>query len=437
MLTIPAPRRSDLNATTATRYDWAIATPSDSVMRRTWIIEAVVTFLVALACLTLIAGILSSARARRKTFNLYIMLVTFPDALFSAMCFLTCSTNAAKGSYTSSGMCKWQTWYSVFGYTANIWMNGIIAWRMHDMLRASFARKRYYPPTRYQVFRDAVLVYGYSAMLATLPILNVSWLPIKEDAIGGVACLPVEYDIASTLFFWLLFIPLMIGIPIGYICYVCYDVRKRELLPLSGRVRFLALYFLRIVIVFVGMWLPSIIFIFGVSMRNYHLSVWGGTWSHMQGLVSAAVCMSKPDVKEAVLNFIRCRCREENEKFLQSRRHRSSVVGFSVQWVGNFGRRSSSSNLDELQSGCRRSSLETSWKGETKAAASSDCASKEQEGGESRRVGTMLQVEEVKSDLAFDTEAPSNDVKEEKHRQKGSAKDGDRIFDGAVIQDHV
>uniref|UniRef100_A0A7S4MG28 G-protein coupled receptors family 1 profile domain-containing protein n=1 Tax=Odontella aurita TaxID=265563 RepID=A0A7S4MG28_9STRA len=303
--------------TNATRYDWAHAAPSDALMRSTWITWAVIASLVATACLTLIAGLLLSRRARRKPFNLYLAFLTVPDALFSGMCAMTCSMSAAAGRYYSSAMCEWQSWYVMFGFTANMWMNLVVARHLHDMLRTLQAGRRYDPPTCCRVCVEATVVYTYASVLSSLTLLpeKMPWSPpIREDAIGGVACVPVEYSLVSTLFFWLIFVPLMIGIPIVYIGWVCHDVHKYGMLPSSGRSRFLALYFLRLVFVFVGMWLPVVILIFGVAMKNYWLSFVGGTWSHLQGFVSVGVSLTKPDVKRAVLSFVTCRsCSEDDD----------------------------------------------------------------------------------------------------------------------------
>jgi len=242
---------------------------------------------------------------------------------------MTCSMSAAAGRYYSSAMCEWQSWYVMFGFTANMWMNLVVARHLHDMLRTLQAGRRYDPPTCCRVCVEATVVYTYASVLSSLTLLpeKMPWSPpIREDAIGGVACVPVEYSLVSTLFFWLIFVPLMIGIPIVYIGWVCHDVHKYGMLPSSGRSRFLALYFLRLVFVFVGMWLPVVILIFGVAMNNYWLSFMGGTWSHLQGFVSVGVSLTKPDVKRAVLSFVMCRSCNEDDGMRRLRSNDATTV---------------------------------------------------------------------------------------------------------------
>eukprot|EP00566_Odontella_aurita_P018527 CAMPEP_0113528458 /NCGR_PEP_ID=MMETSP0015_2-20120614/1856_1 /TAXON_ID=2838 /ORGANISM="Odontella" /LENGTH=332 /DNA_ID=CAMNT_0000426993 /DNA_START=253 /DNA_END=1251 /DNA_ORIENTATION=+ /assembly_acc=CAM_ASM_000160 len=270
---------------------------------------------------------------------------------------MTCALSAASGRYYSEAMCEWQSWYCVFGFTANMWMNMTVASNLHDMLRTTSIGRRYEPPKCGRVCREAAAVYVYASFMASWTLIpERAEVPIRNDALGGVACLPAEYSLGSTLFFWLLFMPLMMGVPIVYIAWVCYDVYMRGLLPRSGRNRFLALYFLRLVFVFVIMWLPAVILIFGVAMRNYWISFMGGTWSHLQGLASAAASLTKPDVRMAVQSFVFCQCRNEKAEVwrresLGESSFRRSSAGRSLSMVSgaNSSRRNSGFNLGNLQ----------------------------------------------------------------------------------------
>jgi hypothetical protein len=122
--------------------------------------------------------------------------------------------------------------------------------------------------------------------------------------------LPIERDTQSTIFFWLCFFPLFVGIPVVYVVYVCYDVMVvRKLLPPKGKRRVLSVYFFRLILVFLIMWLPTFIVLFVAAPW---LPTWahfaGGTWSHLQGAVSAVVSLFKPDIWNAVQRFVTCKC---------------------------------------------------------------------------------------------------------------------------------
>lgn len=77
----------------------------------------------------------------------------------------------------------------------------------------------------------------------------------------------------------------MMGIPFAYVLYVVYICYKKSLLPKGGKRRYLALYFLRLIVAFVLMWLPAIVLIYGSNLKVWIVSVVGGSLSHLQGLV--------------------------------------------------------------------------------------------------------------------------------------------------------
>ena len=131
---------------------------------------------------------------------------------------------------------------------------------------------------------------------------------------------------ASSLFYFLVYIPLVAGIPIGYVIYICYDMWKRKLMPPAGKRRLLSIYFLRVVAAYVLMWMPHLVLC--LAGTGYPWAVFaGGTWGHFQGVVSAGLSLTKPDVYQAVRKFLRCQCQQQsdpNKDSRRSRRRRSS-----------------------------------------------------------------------------------------------------------------
>jgi hypothetical protein len=97
-------------------------------------------------------------------------------------------------------------------------------------------------------------------------------------------------------------------IPLLYATWVCFDIWKKNLMPSRGRRRLLSIYFVRIIAVFVGMWLPFILLVY---VAGYWLNPWvlwlGGAFGHLQAAASAAMCLLKPDVAEAFDDFVCCR----------------------------------------------------------------------------------------------------------------------------------
>jgi hypothetical protein len=174
---------------------------------------------------------------------------------------------------------------------------------------------------------QALCIYVYALVLGILSAVNTT-LPYEGRLVSGLACIPAEYSSASTLFFYLAFLPLFALIPVLYAIYVSCDIYVRSLLPPSGERRVLVIYFARIILAFLLMWLPSLIFIFFIPWVN-HWAAWvGGAWSHLQGLVSAGVSLMKPDIWAAFQAFVCCKTvvtdEQESTSYSVSGRRRRS-----------------------------------------------------------------------------------------------------------------
>ena len=90
-------------------------------------------------------------------------------------------------------------------------MNAVIARQLHDMLQRTKALADYSPPSTRTILSHGAAVYGYSFFVASWTLWTV--LPHWAAPAMGVACLPVEHDVPSSFFFWLVFIPAFVGIP--------------------------------------------------------------------------------------------------------------------------------------------------------------------------------------------------------------------------------
>ena len=201
------------------------------------------------------------------------------------------------------------------------------------MLRHSHRRQRYKPPTKKRVVVHSLAVYAYSAVLASLSLFHTS--VHRHSPVNGLACLPIDFSIQSTLFFWLIYFWLWIGLPIVYVIYVWIDVRRRKLLPKSGRTRSVAIFFARITFVFLLMWLPTVIAIYIIGASSAWFSFLGGAWSHLQPAVSIGVSLLKGDIREAFLDFVKCR----------SFTHKGAVEDPNAPWEEPPPRKRRSSNV--------------------------------------------------------------------------------------------
>ena len=303
-------------ASNASRYELFRASTDADTLATMWLVWAVVAELSAAACLLVMVAILCDRRARASSFNLYVVFVTLPDFLFSFLCGITCARNHARGGlYSDAAMCEFQAWYVIFGFTASPWLNACIAHELHGFQCATNELRVYVPPSRRRVAVQAACVYAWAAFIASWTLIGLvaPAMPHRANAVGGMACMPIEHSAASTLFFWLCFVPMFVGAPLAYIIYVAAHTRRHNLVSrrrtlASRQALSLALYFLRIFVVFLLMWGPSIVLIFVFDMRSPWLAWAGGSWSHLQGLIAVAMTLTKRDVACAVANALCCGC---------------------------------------------------------------------------------------------------------------------------------
>lgn len=266
-----------------------------------------VAALVGLFSLLVGVSILLDRKARKNPFNIYLVFLAIPDFTFSLCCAVTCLMNASNQEYWSGWMCNFQNWYSVFGIGCNAWINACIARELTKMLQKGDRFRRYQPPSRSYVATQALCVYVMISFLGVWGAIDAPKWPFYAGTRSGLACLPVSPDRQSTLYFWLIFIPLFAGIPSVYIICVTINLWRLKLLPPSGKRRLLTIYFGRLILVFYVMWIPTVLTLFILTPYMSPLANFvGGLWSHLQGAVSAGLSLLKPDVYAAVRASMTC-----------------------------------------------------------------------------------------------------------------------------------
>jgi hypothetical protein len=297
----------------STRYDQSVAAPSDEEMHVMWSMWSAIFFLYSTVVVTVFLGVIFSRRVRENSFNVYLVYLMLPDVIHALTCAIQCACLAYFGGYRSSAACRFQSIYLVFSASSNSWMNGVIAYEVHNLLKLSARRQRYFPPTHRRVSIQAAVVYTFCLFIAILGAVQIPWLPHQTQSLKGLVCVPVETDVASTIFFWVVFFPVAFGIPILYSLWATSDIIKNKLLPPTGKRRELAVYFFRIALVFVILWLPALLAMW--ILPNTHVwAVWAaGVYVHAQGTVSALVSLLKPDVYHAVKQFVTCRCNDDSD----------------------------------------------------------------------------------------------------------------------------
>lgn len=345
----------------SSRYEHFSAAPPDEELVKYWYSWVALAFINGFFSLLVFLSIVANRRARRKPFNLYLIYLMIPDFTFSLLCALTCLMNAIHGSYWSHWMCNFQQFYVVFGIGANAWLNLIIAHQLHIILRFSKCRRRYKLPTRRVVTIHAIASYSWCLFLASWGTFESKKFPFHSGQASGLACLPLDgEDLTSSLFFWLCFFPLFAGIPVGGVTWICWDIYYRNLMPPPGRRRIFTIYFARLIIVFLIMWIPTLLLLFVLARVPHALSFIGGTWSHMQGGLSAYLILLKPDIWKAFRKFMPC-SKDDPDDDLSDRGSRmfSSELRISSNWMSRRPSKSGSMHPESISNSFGLADCET------------------------------------------------------------------------------
>ena len=120
-----------------TRFDYSKVSASPKDLHFQFIILGTINVAVAICCGFLIFSIVRSARLRQKTFVLYLLFIAIPDFYSGCSCMLTCLLSVRGSTYYSEAMCGYQSFYLNATVSANTWLNAVIVYQIHKLLRYS------------------------------------------------------------------------------------------------------------------------------------------------------------------------------------------------------------------------------------------------------------------------------------------------------------
>eukprot|EP00967_Tisochrysis_lutea_P007916 scaffold9443_cov29-Tisochrysis_lutea.AAC.1 len=319
----------------ATHYEFTRAMPDLISRKIIWGWWGMASLLAAGASSSIMAGVTASPKARSSAFNIYLVALAVPDFVGSFFCAFTCWINFSYEVYTGGDlMCAWQTGATTFGIAGSFWMNALVAREIHTLLRKTHAMRLYTPPTHRMVVLKSSAVLCMAALFSSLHLWG---LPFKHFPIHGLACVASYYDHTSSLFVYFAVLPLVAGIPTCYICFIAFDCWRRKLLRLETtnriqqatkgsqrmrgtsepysqqrlvqrrrQARELTLYYSRIFVAVLVIWVPATICLLFIRLPHVWGMFSGGLLAHLQGFVSALVCLTKADVREAVIQLYTC-----------------------------------------------------------------------------------------------------------------------------------
>lgn len=185
-------------------------------------------------CCVLIISILSDANTRNKGYNLYLLFLALPDAIFNLI--QVCCLSLTLLGISVNIYPKVALYFTV---VVNTWLNAVICYQILFFLLQTKICQRIAPPSPKYVCLQALATYCLGFIIMFLEIrFNIALFDLL------VCCVVV----IPPLFYWF---------------YVCIRIRVGKLLPKSGRSRSLSIYMIRVGVAFVCVWLPAFMLMVG------------------------------------------------------------------------------------------------------------------------------------------------------------------------------
>lgn len=342
--------RSNVTEEDLTRFQYSRVSSSPESLHVQFAVLGTVNILVAMFCGLLILGILRSKTLRNRPFDLYILSIAIPDFWSGVSCMFACLLSVRGSSFVSEGMCGYQSFFLNASVAANTWLNAVIVFQIHKLLRYSHARRRYFPPSKRQVICHAGCVYAYSIMWGVLCAMqkDLFGMPFQSHAYAGLYCIPMEED-GNSWFFYIVFLNGVFVLPAIYAVGALTHILWKGLLPKSGTRRMLALFLIRIIFLYFVAFVPvaaSVLignFVFFDTNWGYYVPA---VMTHLQGVLTTILCYyTNQEYTDSMQKVLRCNWSNDSTNELQ---HTTTSTRF-FSW--NQSRLSSSRFNSSQQSG--------------------------------------------------------------------------------------
>jgi len=192
--------------------------------------------------------------------------------------------------------------------TANLYINAIIAYEVLTLLKHCNQVIPCDPPSVKKVHWQVAAAYVLAIIVSTLYYFmtlaeHTAFVKSKENQ---------DESILHNVYNWMTFCLVLLVtllIPVGYLCYVCTIIWSQHLLPsTTGRMKELAWYFFRIILVFVLTSIPGLILIMIGFWYLLYIDHWyipiAFIFFALQSILSTMLAMTKSDVRKYVVNLL-------------------------------------------------------------------------------------------------------------------------------------
>lgn len=160
---------------------------------------------------------------------------------------------------------------------------------------------------------DTAFCYAVGAVMAGLTITEI--FPLQVGLINGLACLPYLSSTSQQLIFVFVYFPFLVLFPQTVAFVLGVKIWRSGLLPFKGETRNLFIFFYRIILVFVVVWLPAIILVLILDPKKVPFGVmsFAAIWTHLEGFLCSIIMLFRTDIRSAFLDFVLCRTWKRNQ----------------------------------------------------------------------------------------------------------------------------
>merc|ERR1712232_1310556 len=112
-----------------------------------------------MGCMVGILFMVAIVKARKFTFNLYIIFAILPDSLCNGILGVSLFYEAFHDGAMPGFLCSWMCFHLLFYYLSNLYVNAVIAKEVYTLVVNSYQRKRTVPPSMRTVICQVGIVY--------------------------------------------------------------------------------------------------------------------------------------------------------------------------------------------------------------------------------------------------------------------------------------
>jgi len=254
---------------------------------------------------------LRTKNIRDNTYNIYIMFLIIPDAMFClARGIHHTFIGLNDGLLPRGGVYEGYVFLWFFYFFTNSYVNAVVAYETNRLLNQSYKRMKAKPPKPKKVAIQVTVVYLLGILHALWWVLPGPFSPghFKDGKRGIFKTASAEGGVFSSVgsicvgFF-------VIGSAIAYVIYIRIRMSVKRLLPKVGRTRVLSLFFMRIIIVFILFYLPNtvlntiaLILVESNPTGTFWTSQIGGLLTALQAIINLYMISFKPDIWEGLIS---------------------------------------------------------------------------------------------------------------------------------------